>query len=156
MAKAILRWVICAIRPMSVAELRTAVRLDTNRTLKKSKEAIEFICQPLVSVNNDRVEVVHDTVRHYLFNSNKDRISGSEALSDFFFDRGASHEQTAIICLAFLTTSLRTPARRISHDEISHDDDLFLGQSLAYQPSMRHCDDYSCILGTNSTMDSNV
>ena len=126
LAKAILRWVICAIRPMLVAELRTAIRLDTSRTLKRSAQAIESICQPLVRVNNNRVEIVHDTVRDYLFNKD-DRRSQSDDISGFLFDRGSSHEQLSIICLTFLGRSLRSPLRKMSHEtSIDADDESFL------------------------------
>jgi hypothetical protein len=122
LAKAILRWVVCSIRPMSVVELRTAIRLETGRTLSKSAQAVESICQPLVRVNKDRVEVVHDTIRDYLFN--KDRLSSTETVSDFLFDRGSSHEHIATTCLVFLTQSLRTYTWKEAAN--TTDDDKFL------------------------------
>ena len=118
---------------MSVAELHTAIRMDTGSKLTKSARAIESICQPLVAVDKDRVEVVHDTVREYLFGSNKDRTLSSNVASDFSFDRGTSHEQIAIICLNCLSKSLRTPARRMSQDEILRSDDVFLGKCATWR-----------------------
>lgn len=64
LAKAILRFTITGIRPLSVAELRTAIRLDTGRSPNKLEQAIESICSPLIRVNSQcRVVVIHDTVR---------------------------------------------------------------------------------------------
>lgn len=103
LARAILQWVICAVRPMAVMELRTAVRLSANRTLKRSAQAIESICQPLVSVTGDRVEAVHDTLRDYLFN----KANETGPLKEFCLDKAKSHDVIAIICLEGLTRSLK-------------------------------------------------
>jgi hypothetical protein len=114
LAKAILRWTICSTRPLSVGELRIAVRLDVDRTLKRTAQAIESICQPLVRITkNNTIEVVHDTVRDYLFN--KDHAHAPEGVSDLLFDKGTSHEHIAIICLNFLIR-WRAPARRLNND----------------------------------------
>lgn len=107
LAKAILRWVICATRPMSIAEIRTAFRLDTTQVLKRSARAIESICGPLLAIDKGRVEVVHDTVRDFLFN--KGGRSGQDVDPDFLFDKGSSHERIAIVCITFMSTVFRAP-----------------------------------------------
>lgn len=119
---------------MSVDELLTAVRLDTKAKLGKSAKAIEDICQPLVFVDKERVEVVHDTVREYLFSNTKDRTSNfrSSSSSSFTFDRGASHEQIATLCLNCLSRSLGGAARKMPQDEILRNDEAFLGESIEF------------------------
>lgn len=121
LAESILRWTICSIRPLSVGELRTAVRLDIDRTLKRTAQAIESICQPLIRISNSHsVEVVHDTVRDYLFN--KDRAIAPDGVPDLLFDKGTSHEHIAIICLTFLV-KWRAPSRRMSNDRSNAGED---------------------------------
>lgn len=114
---------------MSVAELQTAIRLDNRTKLTKSAKAIENICQPLVIVDKDRVEVIHDTVREYLFSGNRDPSAGSADASCFTLDRGASHEKIATLCLECLGNSLKSGGRRMSHDDTSRSDEAFLGKS---------------------------
>lgn len=105
LARVILRWVICAIRPLTVAEIRAAVKIETSKTIRNPAKAIDDICGSLVNVSNDRVQVVHDTVRDYLFK--KDHQSGTPG--EFSFHKGSSHEKLAISCLSFLCTSLQAP-----------------------------------------------
>ncbi|RMZ87067.1 hypothetical protein DV736_g5706, partial [Chaetothyriales sp. CBS 134916] len=125
LAKSILQWVTCATHPMSVAELRTAIRLDTGRTLRNPAQAIESICSPLVTVTNDRVEVIHDTVREYLLNKN--RLRGSEDVEGFTFDKGATQEHLAKICLTFMTEIFRASQRRTGlRNPNETDDEAFL------------------------------
>jgi len=123
LAKAILRWVVCAIRPMTVSEIRTAVQHDTGRVLKNSAQAIKSICEPLVSVNNDRVEVVHDTVREYFFTKDRRRRSSPNVLSQYLFDRGSSHEQFATICIKYLSQSFKASTRKLFHDRTGNADE---------------------------------
>ncbi|KAI9695527.1 MAG: hypothetical protein M1820_008540 [Bogoriella megaspora] len=125
LAGSILRWVICATRPLTVFELRSALRLDTSRTLKKPAQAIESICGPLVSVNNDRVELVHDTVRDFLFN--RYQQSGPESASRILFDKGSAHEKLATICMSLLCQTFRAMPRKKSLGSGNEvDDEAFL------------------------------
>ena len=119
LARAILQWVICATRPMYVSELSTAFRLDTSNSLKQTAQAIEEICGPLVSVNNNRVEVVHETVREHLFS--KDREIRHDADPHFLFDKGSTHERLAYICVSFLIKSLRARSRSNANSDSEED-----------------------------------
>ena len=106
-AKSILRWIICAVRPMTVHELSAAFRLDTKKGLKQPAQAIESICGPLIRIEGDCVEVVHDTVRDYLFNKGRNK----PVVEGFEFDKAESHERLAIICVAFITDRFSHRAR---------------------------------------------
>ncbi|RMZ75595.1 hypothetical protein DV737_g5208, partial [Chaetothyriales sp. CBS 132003] len=136
LAKSILQWVTCATHPMSVAELRTAIRLDTGRTLKNPGQAMESICSPLVTVTNDRVEVIHDTVREYLLNKN--RLRGSEEVEGFTFDKGATQERLARICLTFMTETFGASQRRTgSRNPFEKDDEAFLSYAIKTPEAMK-------------------
>lgn len=94
-AKAILSWVACAPGPLTVEELKEAVRLDINQTLLSSVSGDVFseICGSLVTVNQDsRVHLMHQTVKEFL-------ISES---SNFFVNYREVHERMATICLELM------------------------------------------------------
>ncbi|GAB1315399.1 hypothetical protein MFIFM68171_05609 [Madurella fahalii] len=66
-AKAILMWTICAIRPLTVAELQSALQLDIGTTVQDPENAIPSLCCQLVHVDkNGRVLIVHLTARTFL------------------------------------------------------------------------------------------
>lgn len=100
LAHIILRWVICAARPLTTDELRIALREETSRNLVRAVKAIESICGPLVHVQSGRVELAHDTVRDYLFN--KEGRSRDNIVEGFVFDKAASHEHLAAKCVTFI------------------------------------------------------
>jgi WD40 repeat protein len=96
-ARAILRWVVCAARPLSVDELREALILDVHETVPQLRKNIGAICGYLVYVDKaGQVHTTHQTVRDYLFR---------KRLSDDFgyvLDRSEEHARIAEICLSYL------------------------------------------------------
>jgi hypothetical protein len=67
LAKPILTWVVLACRPLTVNELRCAVKLDINQTLQNATKAIPDLCGQLVFVDrHERVQMIHDTAREFL------------------------------------------------------------------------------------------
>lgn len=91
-AKAILSWVACAPEPLTVDELKEAVRLDISQTLLSSLSGDLFseICGSLVTVNQDsRVHLMHQTVKEFLMS----------AASNFYVNYREMHERLAVICL---------------------------------------------------------
>ncbi|KAI0430593.1 hypothetical protein F5Y09DRAFT_307344 [Xylaria sp. FL1042] len=102
LAKCILKWIISAPEPLSVDELREAVKLDIKRTLLTtgSQAALSQICRNLVLVNGDRqVQLMHQTVKTYL--TSKD--------SNFYIPKRQAHEDIALVCLNYLSTSSFQP-----------------------------------------------
>ncbi|KAI0546158.1 WD40 repeat-like protein [Xylaria curta] len=95
LAKCILKWIITAPKPLSIYELREAVKLDIKRTLftAGSEAALSQICRNLVTVNNDaQVQLMHQTVKTYL--TSRD--------SNFYVSKCQAHEDIALICLTYL------------------------------------------------------
>lgn len=67
LAKSILAWVVLACRPLTVDELRCAVKLETTQTLQNAAKAIPDLCGQLVFVDqHDKVQLIHETVREFL------------------------------------------------------------------------------------------
>lgn len=67
LAKTILTWVVLARRPLSLDELRCAVKLDLNQTLQNMRRAIPSLCGQLVYVDPaDKAHIIHETAREFL------------------------------------------------------------------------------------------
>ena len=113
-SKAILRWTLCASRPLLVEELKEALKLDVGETLSQLDKTIGSICGNLVSVDTEsRVKIAHQTVREFLFQE--------EATHEFAMDRAEEHARIADICLEYLCgDELRPPrVRRGTHARAS-------------------------------------
>ena len=95
LAKAILRWTVCAARPLTTEELKEALKLDINETLPRVEKSITSVCGELIHVDNKmRVQVAHQTVRAFLIKE------GLE--SEFAIDRVKENSRLAEVCLKYL------------------------------------------------------
>lgn len=103
-AKAILRWVMLATRPLSLLELSHALQLDINVQLPSVKSAIEGLCGQLVSVDvhTGLVQPVHATAREFVL---------SEEAGEFRIFRTQGHETIALTCLQLLVAPYMQPPR---------------------------------------------
>lgn len=65
LAQSILTWTVLACRPLTVTELRVAVKLDANETAHNMTKAIPRLCNQLVVFvdQTGRVNLLHTTVR---------------------------------------------------------------------------------------------
>jgi len=97
--RALLEWVICAQRPLSLDELSHALKpefsgfLDLRRTIKDA-------CGQFIQVNNSgQTDILHHTAREYFTSSSE---------SQFYIDSGPTHEKLLTKTLAALQdTGLR-------------------------------------------------
>lgn len=95
LAQAILRWTVCAVRPLTVAELKEAIRLDLGEVVPRLERTVESVCGHLIHVDGrSRVQLAHETVRAFLI---KDGL-----LSPFAIDRIKEHSRLAEVCLRYL------------------------------------------------------
>ena len=106
LAKAIFRWTVCAVRPLTVEELKEALKLDINETFPRLEKSIESVCGNLVQVDKQsRVQVVHQTVRAFLL---KDDLE-----SEFAVDKVQENSRLAEICLRYLGgDEMKSPRNR--------------------------------------------
>ncbi|KAL9025906.1 MAG: hypothetical protein Q9196_005347 [Gyalolechia fulgens] len=96
LAQTILRWTVCAVRPLSVEELKEAIRLDLEEIIPRLERTVESVCGNLIHVDrHSRVQLVHETVRAFL---TKDGLN-----SDFAIDRIKEHSRLAEVCLQYLS-----------------------------------------------------
>jgi pimeloyl-ACP methyl ester carboxylesterase len=71
LAKTILTWVVLARRPLSLEELRGAVKLDLSQTLQNMRRAIPDLCGQLVYIDPaDKAHIIHETAREFLLDQN--------------------------------------------------------------------------------------
>lgn len=104
LAKIILMWTVCAIRPMTISELDGALTLDTHDSFPRLEESITTLCGELVVVDKyGRVNMVHETARQFLV------TGGLE--SEFFVEKTQAHTRMARVCLNYLVGEEMKPPR---------------------------------------------
>ncbi|KAF2649450.1 hypothetical protein K491DRAFT_550850, partial [Lophiostoma macrostomum CBS 122681] len=98
LAHAILTWVICAVRPLTVAELREALKLDLSDEVPELEMAISSLCAQLIHVDKmGRAMIVHLTAQTFLTNQHLD--------SEFRVNEKLGHLRLATTCLRFLCSN---------------------------------------------------
>jgi WD40 repeat protein len=102
LASCILKWVICAPRPLTTGELAEAVKLDIDRTLTASSGQLETITGHLIFVDSQsRVHVTHETTSSFL----------TRRREGLWIDRPMAHSKLAEVCLATLCGAEFAPPR---------------------------------------------
>ncbi|KAG5815832.1 hypothetical protein H9Q74_002217 [Fusarium xylarioides] len=104
LAKTILIWAACAVRPLTIGELDGALTLDIQDTFPNLEESIATLCGQLVIVDkHGRVNMVHETAREFLISV------GLE--SEFSIDVTRAHTRMAEVCLSYLIGDEMKPPR---------------------------------------------
>ena len=103
---AILRWVMCASRPLTVEELKEALRLDIGEILPQLERTAGSICGNLIYVDSQlKVRPAHQTVREYLYREDN--------LSNFAIQKNQAHSRIGEVCLGYLQCEeMRNPRHR--------------------------------------------
>ncbi|KAK4146411.1 uncharacterized protein C8A04DRAFT_25632 [Dichotomopilus funicola] len=100
LAHCVLKWVVCARKPLTTEELREVVRLDINQTLRTADRFAQ-VCGNLITVDENYVQVMHQTVKEFL--------TGEQ--SDYYIPRSWSHARIAELCLQHLNSRSFSPPR---------------------------------------------
>jgi WD40 repeat protein len=106
LAKTILTWTICATRPLSIEELKGAIKIDLESDVIRDLEtSIASLCGNLVYVDKQGlVQTVHQTARAFLIN---------DGLESYFrIKPGEGHMQLATACLKSLCSEEMKLQRR--------------------------------------------
>jgi WD40 repeat protein/pimeloyl-ACP methyl ester carboxylesterase len=105
LTQAILAWTVCSTRPLKIAELQSALKIDGGIQVRNVKQSIEGLCGQLLYVDKyDYVQIIHSTARNFLL----DR----ELVSEFAVRREVAHERLAKACLKFMEEEIRPPRCR--------------------------------------------
>ncbi|KAF2253566.1 hypothetical protein BU26DRAFT_386212, partial [Trematosphaeria pertusa] len=104
-SKAILDWVVCAVRPLTVAELTNALKLDLDVTM--FEQGIRSSCGNLVDIDKSKrgstVQLVHQTARDFLLKADHP--------PEMTITAADAHRRIARTCLLFLRSSRIRPVR---------------------------------------------
>lgn len=104
LAKTILMWAACAVRPLTISELDGALTLDIHDSFPNLEESITALCGQLVVVDKyGRVNMVHETAREFLV------AGGLE--SEFSIEKTKAHTRMAEVCLSYLVGEEMKPPR---------------------------------------------
>jgi WD40 repeat protein len=108
LARAILTWIVCAVRPLTIPELQRALKMDLGDDVHDLESAIASLCAQLVHVDKTgRVLVVHLTARTFLVDPRLE--------SEFSINETLGHLRLAEICLQYLCSDkMKSPRARRS------------------------------------------
>ncbi|PGH16119.1 hypothetical protein AJ80_05334 [Polytolypa hystricis UAMH7299] len=99
LALSIFTWALMSLRPLSVAELQCAIKLDIGQTVYDLGKSISDICGQFFHIDsNNLVQCTHDTARTFLITQDE--------FPQLAINSPQSHSQIAKICLRFLNNSL--------------------------------------------------
>ncbi|RYP35688.1 hypothetical protein DL767_003709 [Monosporascus sp. MG133] len=102
LAKSILAWVVLSSRPLTLDELRCAVKLDINQTLQNMEKAVPSICGQLVSIGQgNKVHMIHETAREYFLSDNM--------FSELAIHKAHNHTRLASLTLQYLSSDVLKP-----------------------------------------------
>ncbi|KAF4991313.1 hypothetical protein FDECE_14083 [Fusarium decemcellulare] len=108
LAKTILMWAACSVRPLRISELDGALTLDTQDSFLNLEKSIATLCGQLVTVDtHGRVDMIHETAREFLV------ASGLE--SEFSINKTRAHTDMARVCLKYLIGEEMKPPRSTRH-----------------------------------------
>lgn len=98
LAKSILTWATCSFRPLSTAELHTAIEIDINDEIDNIEKSITSCCGNLAYVDaRQKLQLIHLTARDFLMNKELD--------SEFAIDKVEGNRRLALVCLQYLMGS---------------------------------------------------
>lgn len=103
LARAIIRWTICSVRPLTLAELSHALQPEVGEIFDIERTIVRTCAHLLVIDHRRRVVPVHQTVRDFLSKS---------AHSEFGVVGPHDHERLTKSCLEFLVKDLQGPGLR--------------------------------------------
>lgn len=95
LAKAILAWTVCSVRPLTTEELYYALQFDINDTIDRIEKSVTASCGQLVYIDTrSRVHMVHQTARDFLLRPGM--------ASEFSVDKKLGQKRLLMTCLQYL------------------------------------------------------
>lgn len=106
LTKAILKWAVCSVRPLTTHELKAALELHVGDIVYNLEHQIAASCGNLVYVDSQsRVQVIRQTVRNFLLSPQTD--------SEFAFTIKQGHQELALTCFKYLNSDeMKSPRTR--------------------------------------------
>ena len=155
LVKALLTWVACAVRPLSVSDLEVALKLDTSITTQGNlQRLVSSACGQLLYIDAQaRIRMVHETAREFLLDSQLD--------SEFAINHQKGHQRLTKVCLFFLSSDdMKAPrSRRASQTSRGRELPSFAEYScvsFAQHLNNSHSGDDTVFSALSSFIDSNA
>jgi hypothetical protein len=99
LAKSILSWVTLACRPLTIDELRCAIKLDINETPHNMEKVIPTVCGQLVFIDQaSKVHMIHETAREFILDEDLE--------SSLAVRKGERHGHLAFLLCKYLSTDV--------------------------------------------------
>ncbi len=97
----ILRWVVVAVRPMSLAEMSAAIPIEREEGFSNDGIIRDLItdCKGLLVIVDDTVSLVHQSVKDYLVAQDSD---ANVSRNLFRVKKNLAHEEVARTCISYL------------------------------------------------------
>lgn len=104
LAKPLLTWIALASRPLTIEELRCAIRLDVQQTLQNVARAVPDLCCQLAFVDQDgRAHLIHETTSQFL------TVAAKDHGLQLFVPKKEGHSKLTSTLLQYLLNALRKP-----------------------------------------------
>ena len=95
LAKAMLTWVVCSVRPLTTDELHYALELDIEDTVAAFQDSISRTCGHLIYIDpQSRVQMVHQTAQDFLLRP--------DIISEFAINKELGNARLTLACLKYL------------------------------------------------------
>lgn len=118
LATRILTWIVCAVRPLRLAELQEILRfeirqgrianqspVDDDDDLLYSERDIELACGALVRSTNATLQLIHLSTKEILTRKPPTMRSGDSRLA-FYVDAQRENPHMAVLCVSYMSTHL--------------------------------------------------
>ena len=107
LAKAILTWTVCSVRPLKTDELYHALQIDMKDSIDSVERSIGSSCGQLVYVNaQSQVQMIHQTARDFL-------LKVASSTSEFAIGSKIGHKRLVLTCLQYLNgNEMKGPRHR--------------------------------------------
>lgn len=105
LARSLFTWTLLAMRPLSLDELKPAVKLDTGETVHNLPNVIMAICGQLIGLSyNGQVQCIHQTAKTFLLHQ--------EVVPSLAISKPKAHSRIAELCLRSLSARFSKMAGR--------------------------------------------
>ena len=132
LARSLFIWTLLTMRPLSLDEMKPAIKIDTGETVHNLPNVIMAICGQLIGVSyNGQVQCIHQTAKAFLLHQ--------DVVPSLAIDKSKAHARIAEVCLRSLNARFskrvgrgaRTPAASsVSESDIADYAALYFSDHL--------------------------
>ena len=113
----ILKWIVCAVRPLRLAELQEVMRFEIREGIPSARQSadeddflysekdIELACGALVLTRNGTLQLIHLSTKEILLRKPPQMLPKDRRL-DFYVDAQRENPHLAALCVAYISSHL--------------------------------------------------